>query len=70
MKGKEVLFNENINITYEHTPNTDTENNSKNALASLYSRVLFLKNEMKEKNLLMRPLIIKVSDVLTGSLYK
>ena len=36
-------------------------------LASLYSQVKFLKNELDEKNLLIRTLIIKESDVYTYS---
>ena len=44
------------------TPHLDVNANFKNALmASVYSQVVFLKNELEEKNLLIRTLIIQES---------
>ena len=43
-----MVVKDNINITYQHTPNLDSENNFKDALlASSYSPVLFLKTTLR-----------------------
>ena len=73
-KAKELCFvvsgGKQINITSDDDIDIITENafNSNNSyidalLASLYSQVEFLRNEIEGKNLLIRTLIIKESDV-------
>ena len=61
--GKEVKVTEEIKINVE--PKLDfCMDNYKNALlASLYSQLDFLKNELDEKKLVVRTLIIKEADV-------
>ena len=61
--GTEVMVNEEINIEMEPKPVNCMENYKDALLASLYSQVDFLKNELQEKNLLIRTLIIKDADV-------
>ena len=64
MSRKQVKINKDENIQIEHTPIFNSTESYKDALlASLYSQVEFLRNELEEKNLLIRTLIIKESDV-------
>ena len=61
--GKEVKVNEEININVEPKLDFCMDNYKDALLASLYSQLDFLKNELDEKNLLIRTLIIKEADV-------
>ena len=62
VNGKNISLTEDSVIEIETTPHLDVNANFKDALlASLYSQVDFLKNELEEKNLLIRTLIIQES---------
>ena len=65
-EGKEVKLTEEINIEVEPKPMFCMDNYKDALLASLSSQLDFLKNELEEKNLLIRTLI-RESDVYNHS---
>ena len=60
--GTEVKLTEEINIEVEPKPVNCMQHYKDALLASLYSQLEFLKNELEGKNLLIRTLIIKEAD--------
>ena len=59
--GKEIKINNDTEIILEKT--IDVNDYKDSLLASLYSQVEFLRNELNEKNLLIRTLIIRDREI-------
>ena len=63
-RGKHLDVKVDEHLLLQHENPLDTQEDFKNTLlASLYSQVEFLRNEIEEKNLLIRSLIIRDSDM-------
>ena len=66
-QGKNIIISSDTELELDTKCICNTNDYKDALLASLYSQVEFLKTELDEINLLMRPLIIKESDVYTYS---
>ena len=67
MCGKDVCITDDGSVRCIEAPILDIENNLKDALLqSLYGQLDFMKNEIEEKNMLIRrELLRRVNEVLT-----
>ena len=61
--GKEIKINNNTDIAIERTSDINMDDYKDSLLAALYSQVEFLRNELNEKNLLIRTLIIRDREI-------